>query len=99
MKMKRIEMALAAFILPFCSMADTHTGQEVDFVIYGENLFDAIEVKNTDNLSPKDFSGLKSFADDYPEAQRIMLYRGKERLLRNGVMCIPVDEYLKSLKP
>ena len=77
----------------------THTGQEVDFVIYGENRFDAIEVKNTDNLSPKDFSGLKSFADDYPEAQRIMLYRGKERLLRNGVMCIPVDEYLKSLKP
>lgn len=77
----------------------THTGQEVDFVIYGENRFDAIEVKNTDNLSPKDFSGLKAFATDYPEAQRIMLYRGKERLLHNGVHCLPVDEYLKSLKP
>lgn len=25
MKMKRIEMALAAFTLSFCSMADTHT--------------------------------------------------------------------------
>lgn len=41
----------------------------------------------------------EAFAADYPEAPRIMLYRGKERLLRNGVMCIPVEEYLKSLKP
>ena len=77
----------------------THTGQEVDFVIYGENRFDAIEVKNTDKLSPKDFSGLKAFATDYPEARRILLYRGKERLLRNGVLCVPVDEFLRELKP
>jgi hypothetical protein len=28
-----------------------------------------------------------------------MLYRGKERLLHNGVLCMPVDEYLKALKP
>ena len=77
----------------------THTGQEVDFVIYGENRFDAIEVKNSGRISPKDFSGLKAFASDYPEARRIMLYRGKDRFLHNGVLCIPVDEYLKELNP
>ena len=75
----------------------THTGREVDFVIYGENRFDAIEVKNTARLSPKDFSGLKAFATDYPEARRILLYRGTERLLRNDVLCIPVEEFLRTL--
>ena len=75
----------------------THTGQEVDFVIYGENRFDAIEVKNTARLSPKDFSGLKAFATDYPEARRILLYRGTDRLLRNDVLCIPVEEFLRTL--
>ena len=75
----------------------THTGHEVDFVVYGSNRFDAIEVKNAAKLSPKDFSGLKSFASDYPEARRIMLYRGTERLLLNGVLCIPVAEFLKGL--
>ena len=77
----------------------THTGQEVDFVIYGENRFDAIEVKNSARLSTKDFSGLKAFATDYPEARRILLYRGTDRLSHNGILCIPVGEYLKELKP
>ena len=75
----------------------THTGQEVDFVIYGENRFDAIEVKNASRLSPKDFSGLKAFGSDYPEARRIMLYRGDERIIHDGVLCIPVEEFLKGL--
>lgn len=77
----------------------THTGQEVDFVVYGEKRFDAIEVKNAAKLSPKDFSSLKSFANDYPEARRILLYRGAERLFKNGVHCIPVAEFLKGLTP
>ena len=28
-----------------------------------------------------------------------MLYRGAERYLHNGVLCIPVEEYLKGLIP
>ena len=75
----------------------THTGHEVDFVVYGNNRFDAIEVKNAVKLSPKDFSSLKAFATDYPEARRILLYRGTERLSTNGVLCIPVSEFLKGL--
>jgi predicted AAA+ superfamily ATPase len=75
----------------------THTGHEVDFIVYGNNRFDAIEVKNAVKLSPKDFSGLKAFATDYPEARRILLYRGTERLSTNGVLCIPVSEFLKGL--
>ena len=75
----------------------THTGHEVDFIVYGNNRFDAIEVKNAVKLSPKDFSGLKAFATDYPEARRILLYRGTARLSTNGVLCIPVSEFLKGL--
>ena len=77
----------------------THTGHEVDFVVYGDNRFDAIEVKNAARLSPNDFSGLKAFASDYPEARRILLYRGAERLSMNGVLCIPVADFLKELLP
>lgn len=77
----------------------THTGHEVDFVVYGNNRFDAIEVKNSARLSPKDFSGLKAFASDYPEARRILLYRGAERLSQNGVLCIPVSDFLMELVP
>lgn len=76
-----------------------HTGQEVDFVVYGNNRFDAIEVKNSARLTAKDFSGLKAFASDYPEANRTLLYRGTERLQINGVRCIPVAEFLKELVP
>ena len=76
----------------------THTGHEVDFVVYGENRFEAIEVKNAARLSPRDFSGLKAFASDYPEAKRILLYRGTDRILHDGIFCIPVGEFLKELK-
>lgn len=77
----------------------THTGLEVDFVIYGESEFAAIEVKNTSRLAPKDFSGLKSFAGDYSEAKRIMLYRGTERFMHGEVLCMPVEEFLMHLAP
>lgn len=77
----------------------THTGLEVDFVVYGESEFAAIEVKNTSRLAPKDFSGLKSFATDYPEAKRIMLYRGSERFMHGEVLCMPVEEFLMHLAP
>ena len=76
----------------------THSGQEVDFVVYGGNRFEAIEVKNSARLTSKDFSGLKAFASDYPEAKRTLLYRGTERLFQNGVHCIPVADFLRELR-
>jgi hypothetical protein len=32
------------------------------------------------------------------EAQRFLLYRGKEKLLRNGITIEPVDKFLLGLK-
>lgn len=77
----------------------THTKKEVDFVIYGADAFYAIEVKNTQKLRPQDFKGLRAFYTEFPEATRILLYRGREQLCRDGVYCIPCEKFLKNLIP
>ncbi len=73
----------------------TKSGNEVDFVVYGKDVFTALEVKSSVNLRPKDFNGLKAFGEDYEISKRIMLYRGKDKLFKNGIMIIPVEEFLK----
>ena len=77
----------------------TRSGVEVDFVLYGENLFAAIEVKNTAKIRPQDLKGLKAFAEDYPEARLTLLYRGQDRLLLDGILCLPIEDFLKRLHP
>lgn len=77
----------------------TKSSNEVDFVIYGQDTFCAIEVKNTANIHTKMLRGLLTFREDYPEAQPCLLYRGKERLKIKNVLCLPVEEFLKNLKP
>lgn len=77
----------------------TRAGVEVDFILYGPQTFAAIEVKNSTRLHPQDFRGLKIFQQDYPQSQAYLLYRGKERLMKNGILCIPCDEFLARLYP
>ena len=77
----------------------TKAGVEVDFVLYGERDFVAIEVKNAAALRPDDFAGLKSFREDYPEARPVLLYRGRERFLTDGILVLPVDDFLRALVP
>lgn len=75
----------------------TSAGSEVDFIIYGTDIFRAIEVKNAGKFHPQDLRGLKSFGEDYPEAERILLYQGKERLLIDGIKIEPCAEFLMNL--
>lgn len=77
----------------------TRSGTEVDFIVYGPNEFVALEVKNSAVLHPQDFRGLRSFKHDYPECTVAIVYRGKERLMRNGILCLPCEEFLIGLKP
>ncbi|MBI4802138.1 MAG: ATP-binding protein [Elusimicrobia bacterium] len=77
----------------------TRSGVEVDFVVYGPENFSAVEVKNSDRVRDEDLRGLRAFLDDYPEAKALLLYRGRERLKRHGILCLPVEEFLKSLVP
>jgi predicted AAA+ superfamily ATPase len=77
----------------------TRSGAEVDFVIYGAQGIYALEVKNAARIQPQDLRGLRSFTQDYPEARAFLLYRGKERLVKDGILCLPCEEFLRSLRP
>lgn len=76
----------------------TKNGLEVDFIVYGESGFWAIEVKNSRVISPDDVRGLNHFIQDYPEAKPLLLYRGPQMEYKN-IPCIPVDQFLKQLYP
>ena len=77
----------------------TPAGTEVDFVVYGYNEFCSFEVKNSRTVARKDIRGLKAFLNDYPESKAVLLYRGKERLLIDDVLCIPCRDFLIDLEP
>jgi uncharacterized protein len=77
----------------------TRSGVEVDFVVYGPEGLWALEVKNTRKIHPADLRGLRSFKEEYPDSKGLFLYRGKERLSKEGILCLPCMEFLKDLRP
>ncbi len=77
----------------------TRSGVEVDFVVYGADVFTAIEVKNSGVVRSGDVRALGSFKADYPEANVLLLYRGEERLKIGDIWCLPVDQFLRELRP
>ena len=77
----------------------TRAGSEVDFVVYGDFGLQAIEVKNGRQAHTADLRGLKSFCDDYPEAEPLLLYRGARRMRIDKIWCLPIDDFLRNLMP
>lgn len=72
-----------------------HTGEEVDFVLYGERGIFAIEVKLTNRVRPEDLKGLRAFIRDYPKAHPILLYTGERALRIEECAIVPVAKFLK----
>ena len=77
----------------------TKAGLEVDFIIYGEIGFYAIEVKMSEKINPKDLRGLTEFKKDYPQARCLLLYGGADKLQKGDITCIPIQQFLMSLCP
>ena len=77
----------------------TRSGLEVDFIVYAPTEFYAIEVKNSARIAPQDTRSLNEFLIDYPMAKALLLYRGKERLVQKNVLCLPVESFLRNLRP
>ncbi len=77
----------------------TRAGSEVDFVLYGNDGFWVIEVKNARTVRQKDLRPLKTFIEDYPECEALLLYRGDQMFKRDNVLCLPVEEFLRQLRP
>ena len=46
-----------------------------------------------------DVKGLKSFVSDYPECKAVMLYSGKDKVMVDGILCFPCEDFLKSIAP
>jgi hypothetical protein len=59
----------------------------------------AIEVKNAGTIRAKDLNSLRAFGHAYPHAQRLLLYRGAERLMIEGIRCPPCEQPLRDLVP
>jgi len=77
----------------------TRSGVEVDFVVYGPEGLWALEVKNRRKIHPADLRGLRSFQEEYPQSKLFLLYRGKDRFVKDGIFCTPCMDFLLGLRP
>lgn len=77
----------------------TRSGLEVDLVLYGPTGVYAFEVKGTGRLRGGELRGLHAFRQDYPGARCVLLYRGGERVLVDGVLCTSLERFLVGLRP
>ena len=68
-------------------------------MIYGKQGLCALEVKNARKAQSSDLRRLCTFRQDYPEAQAALLHRGDERLCIDGIWCLPVESFLRELRP
>jgi predicted AAA+ superfamily ATPase len=75
----------------------TKAGNEVDFVVYGPDIFAAWEVKRAARVQGADLRSLKAFREDYPEARLELLYLGKDRLEIDGIAVTPCETFLRQL--
>ncbi len=75
----------------------TATGDEVDFVLYGERGLRAFEVKMAQNIRPDDPRGLLRFRADFPQAKTHLLYLGKRRWHDRGIEVLPFTDCVTQL--
>lgn len=75
----------------------THTGTEVDFVLYGPNGLHAFEIKRSSKTNSSSFKGLKAFEQEYPEAKLYVIYLGEHKEYHNNITAIPFIQALQEL--
>ena len=75
----------------------TATGDEVDFVLYGERGLRAFEVKMAQNVRSEDLRGLLRFHADFPQAKAHLLYLGNRRWHDRGVEVLPFADCVTQL--
>ena len=76
----------------------TSTGDEVDFVLYGEPGLRAFEVKMAHRVRPDDLRGLLRFREDFPRAKAHLLYLGNRRWHDRGVEVLPFTDCVIQLE-
>lgn len=103
-----LEGLVAQHLRAWCDYSDgdhrlfywqTRSQVEVDFVVYGESGIHAFEVKNSARIRPEDMRALRSFRADYPSSQLTLLYRSRDRVKKDGILCLPCEEFFAALSP
>lgn len=75
----------------------TATGDEVDFVLYGERGLRAFELKMSQTVRPDDWRALLKFRQDFPEAKVHLVYLGTRRWQESGIDILPASECFPNL--
>jgi uncharacterized protein len=75
----------------------TKAGAEVDFVLCGEQVLYAFEIKSGTYIDKKSFSGLRLFKQDYPMAQCFLIYTGDRHEKHDEIVAIPMKKAIFSL--
>ena len=52
-----------------------------------------------EGLVAQHLRALRTFLQDYPEAEAALLYRGSERLMIDDILCLPVASFLREIVP
>lgn len=73
----------------------TSSGYEVDAIIGHGRV--AIEIKSTNEVSPRHLKGLKAFLEDIPDARAIVVSMDKSRRILNDIEIFPATEFLQAL--
>jgi len=68
---------------------------EVDFILYGEKAFFAIEVTGASRIREGDVAGLKAFLKEYPDAGAFLLYAGNETYYEDKTRFIPLADFFR----
>jgi predicted AAA+ superfamily ATPase len=75
----------------------TSSGDEVDFVLYGDRGLRAFEVKMASSVRPDDLRSLLRFRADFPEAKTYFLYLGKRQWHDRGIDVLPFVDCVSKL--
>lgn len=77
----------------------TQNKKEVDFVVYGNDIFCGIEVKRTQKVRNEDLKGIRTFKADYPKAHCFVFCLEKtERITEDKIRIIPLEKALMNLE-
>jgi predicted AAA+ superfamily ATPase len=75
----------------------TASGDEVDFVLYGERGLRAFEVTMSERVRGEDLRGLLRFREEYPEAKAHLLHLGSRRWHDRGIEVVPFPACVAAL--
>ena len=75
----------------------TRKHQEVDFILYGPKKLMAIEVKSSAKIRSDDLDNLTLFAEDYPVAEKLLIYGGSEEKVLRGVKIVPAKVFFENI--